>query len=83
MDASQEVRWLRENLAAASLSYQPCSAVRGTRSYAFACLTKPRGRRTLAEAEGKREVGTNDEEVKQIDNKHDKKKFTPLLFMSA
>ena len=42
-----------------------------------------RSRSTLAEAEAKREVGENDEEVKQREDKHDKTKFTPLLFIHA
>ena len=40
-------------------------------------------RRTLVEAEAKMEVGANYEEVKQREDKHDKTKLTPFLFMRA
>ena len=67
MDASPEVRWLEDRLSNAGYvvfillaSFDGWGA---TRPYTFAYLFKLRGGRTLAEAEGKREVGANCEEV--------------------
>ena len=91
MDASPEERWLAVSRAALGYvfivvlaSFGGCSAIC---SYDFAYLTKPRGgvlcqgRRTLAEAEAKSEVSANYEEVKRREDKHDKTKLAPLLFM--
>ena len=51
----------------------------------YSLLYPPRfgGQRTLTEAEAKWEVCANDEEVKQREDKHDKTKLIPLLFMRA
>ena len=67
--ASLEARWLAERSAVVGYIIIVVSSLFGsraaTRSYAFACPTKPRGRRTLlvavavVEAEGKKEVGAN------------------------
>ena len=77
-DASPEAWWSVERLRGGN------GLVRGWGlryiTLSYACLGWE-GRRTLAEAQAKREVSANDEEVKRKQDRHYVKKLTPLLFM--